>query len=350
VKATSFTLSQIAERLGCSAPSGSNASLTITGPGALNDAGPSEISFLSSKKYLRQFIATKAGAVIVSRSIKLRPTPDGPEVLLVDDAEAAMSRVLEMFAPPVPHPPPGVDALARVDSTANLADGVCVGPFVIIGPRSRIGSGSILHAGVYIGDDVTIGNNCQLFPHVTVRERITIGNRVVIHANSALGTDGFGYRWDGTQHAKVPQIGSIIIEDDVEIGSCVCIDRAKFGVTRIGRGSKIDNLVQVAHNVTIGPHCIIAGQAGMAGSVKLGPGAMLGGQCAIRDHVTIGAGSMVGGGGGVMNDVPNKSMVSGIPAAPHRQWLREQAALKRLPDLIQQVRHLQTQLKKAKGK
>jgi UDP-3-O-[3-hydroxymyristoyl] glucosamine N-acyltransferase len=165
-----------------------------------------------------------------------------------------------------------------------------------------------------------------------------------------IGSDGFGYRWDGKQHAKIPQIGTVIIEDDVELGSCVCVDRAKFSVTKIGRGTKIDNLVQIAHNVNIGPHCIIVGQAGMAGSVTLGTGVVLGGQSAIRDHITIGDQAMVAATAGVHEDVPPKTIVSGIPALPHRQSLREQAALRHLPDLRVQLRKLQEEVEALRKK
>jgi UDP-3-O-[3-hydroxymyristoyl] glucosamine N-acyltransferase len=262
-------------------------------------------------------------------------------VISVDDADLAIAQVLEKFAPPVPRPPPGIDAFSRIAPTAHLDDSVAVGPFVVIGERTRIGRNTVLHAGVFIGDDVEIGEGCELFPQVVVRERIAIGNRVTVHAGAILGSDGFGYRWDGQRHAKVPQIGRVIIEDDVEIGSCVCIDRAKFSSTRIGRGTKIDNLVQVGHNVHAGPNCIIVGQVGLAGSVKLGAGVVLGGQCAIRDHVSLGDGAMVAGCAGVAEDVAAKTVVSGLPALPHRQTLREQAALRRLPDLLVQARKLQ---------
>jgi UDP-3-O-[3-hydroxymyristoyl] glucosamine N-acyltransferase len=198
---------------------------------------------------------------------------------------------------------------------------------------------------VAIGDDVSLGEQCVLHPHVVLRERVTLGNRVIIHAGSVIGSDGFGYRWDGARHRKIPQIGTVIIEDDVEIGACVCIDRAKFSATRIGHGTKIDNLVQVAHNVQVGPHCILVAQAGVAGSVRLGSGVVLGGQSAVRDHIQMGDGSMLAACSGVMQDVEPKQVVSGLPAIPHRQNLREQAALRRLPDLVTQVRQLQEKLK-----
>ena len=152
----------------------------------------------------------------------------------------------------MPRPPPGIDTTARVAPDALLNDDVAIGPYVIVGGRAQIGRGSVLHAGVYIGDDVTIGEDCRLYPHVVIRERIAIGNRLIIHAGSVLGTDGFGYRWDGQKHAKVPQIGTVIIEDDVEIGSCVCIDRAKFSTTRIGRGTKIQDLLMAEDKVYAG--------------------------------------------------------------------------------------------------
>jgi UDP-3-O-[3-hydroxymyristoyl] glucosamine N-acyltransferase len=344
-----ITLGQIAELVGCVAPAAKVAT-QISGVAGLKEAGPTEISFLAAERYYKQFQTTNAAVVLVDDKIKLRAPAGQAVVLKVRDAELAMSRVLELFAPPVPRPPVGVDPSARVHPTAELAENVAIGPFSIVGARCKLGRGTILHGGVYVGDDVIIGEDCQIFPHVVIRERIDIGKRVVIHANSVLGTDGFGYRWDGAKHAKVPQIGTVIIEDDVEIGSCVCIDRAKFGTTRVGRGTKIDNLVQVGHNVEIGPHCIVVGHVGLAGSAKLGAGVVLGGQVAVRDHVTMGDASVAAACSAVAEDVAAGTVVSGTPALPHRQSLREQAALRRLPDLIVQVRKLQEQIDEAKKK
>jgi UDP-3-O-[3-hydroxymyristoyl] glucosamine N-acyltransferase len=276
------------------------------------------------------------------------PAELGKPVLPVDDADLAMATIAELFAPPIPRPACGVDPSATVAPTARLAERVALGPNVFVGEGAQIGAGTILHAGVFVGEHVSIGQDCELFPNVVVRERCRLGNRVIIHACSAIGSDGFGYRWDGQKHAKIPQIGSVEIEDDVEIGSCSCVDRAKFGVTRIGRGSKIDNLVQVAHNVRIGPHCIMAGQAGVAGSVTLGAGAVLGGQCAVRDHVSMGDRAALAACSGAMEDVPAAQVVSGLPAIPHRQFLREQAALRELPDLRLEVRKLRQELEDLK--
>jgi UDP-3-O-[3-hydroxymyristoyl] glucosamine N-acyltransferase len=336
-------LAEIAQALNVPLPAGARADLPLTGPAMLADARETELSFLGDKRYLPELNASRAGAFVVQRRIQLPPDFARP-VLLVDDADLAMARVATLFAPPVPRPPAGVDPAARVDPTATLGHAVAVGPNAVIGARASIGARTVIHPGVVVGDDTTIGDDCELFPNVVVRERCTLGHRVVIHANSAIGSDGFGYRWDGAKHAKIPQIGVVVIEDDVEIGSCTCVDRAKFGVTRVGRGTKIDNLVQVAHNVVLGPHCVLAGQSGVAGSAKLGTGVMLGGQSAVRDHGTMGDGSMLAACSGLLDSAEPKQVVSGVPAIPHRQTLREQAALRHLPELRTEVRKLQEEL------
>lgn len=339
-------LGEIASLLGASVTD-AEAARRITGVAALPDATPDQLSFLTSEKYLAAFGATRAAAVLVSRKLKIPETQ--VRTLVVDDADTAIARVLTLFAPPTPRPAAGVDPAARVDPTAILADSASVGPFVFVGARVRIGNRSSIHAGVYIGDDCIIGDDCQIFPNVVVRERVSIGSRVSIHAGSAIGSDGFGYRWDGKQHAKIPHIGTVIIEDDVEIGSCVCIDRAKFGATRIGRGTKIDNLVQVGHNCTLGPHCVLAGQVGLAGSATLGAGVVFGGQSAVRDHVTIGDGVMVAACSAVTEDVPPKQIISGTPAISHRQTLRQVTALQRLPELLNEFQKLRQEIAELKG-
>jgi UDP-3-O-[3-hydroxymyristoyl] glucosamine N-acyltransferase len=336
------TLADIAQLIGCPPPPGSE-SREVRGIASIADARADELTYVSSDQYVPALDTTQAAAAIAQRRLRIPPAWEN-RVMRVDDANFAVAKVLGLFAPPVPRPPAGIDPLARVASTAVLGSDVAVGPFSSIGNRSRLGRGCVIHANVFIGDDVTLGEDCELFPGVVVRERITLGSRVVIHAGSVLGTDGFGYRWDGKQHQKVPQIGTVIVEDDVEIGSCVCIDRAKFSATRIGRGTKIDNLVQIGHNAEVGPHCILVGQSGLAGSVRLGAGVVVGGQTAVRDHVRLGDGAMAAACSGVAEDVDPKVIVSGTPALPHRQTLREQAALRRLPDLVTQVRKLEEQI------
>jgi UDP-3-O-[3-hydroxymyristoyl] glucosamine N-acyltransferase len=314
----------------------------IAGIAALSDAGPDDLSMIASDAYLKQFARTRAGIVIAQRKVKL---PAGSKIILpVDDVEAAVADVLALFAPEPQRPPAGIDPSAKIAGSATLGDGCAIAPNVVIGQRTALGARVRLHPGVVIGDDVKIGDDCEIYPNVVIRERVTLGKRVSVHAGSVIGSDGFGYRWDGKKQAKIPQIGTVLIEDDVEIGSCVCIDRAKFGATRIGAGTKIDNLVQVAHNVEIGPHGIIVGQTGIAGSARLGTGVVLGGQTAVRDHITIGDGAIVAARSALANNVPPRTTVSGMPALPHRQSLREQAALRRLPELIVQVRKLQEEL------
>jgi UDP-3-O-[3-hydroxymyristoyl] glucosamine N-acyltransferase len=337
------TLAEIAGLLNVALPAGADGGRAIVGVNTLDEARPDELSLLSSEHYLKDLPGTKAAAVFVHRRIKL-PAGVAVPILAVDDAELTVARVLSLFAPPVPRPPVGIDPTARISPTATIGEGAAIGPNAVIGERTVLGRGAILHAGAYLGDDVTVGDDCEFFPNVVVRERITIGHRVTIHANSVLGTDGFGYRWDGTQHAKIPQIGTVVIEDDVEIGSCVCIDRARLSTTRIGRGTKIDNLVQIGHNVQTGPHCIVCGQVGLAGSVTVGTGVVLGGQAGIRDHARLGEGSILAACSAVMDDVEPKTTVSGVPALPHRQTLREQAAIRRLPDLVVLVRKLEERL------
>jgi UDP-3-O-[3-hydroxymyristoyl] glucosamine N-acyltransferase len=337
------TLAEIAQLVGCAAPSPDAEAQPIVGIASIAEAGPDEITYVASDKYVGALESSRAAAAIAPRRLKI-PAAWESRSLRVDDADLAVAKVLRLFAPPTPRPPIGVDSSARVVESANLHPEVAIGPFTSVGQRSRLARGCVIHANVFIGDDVTLGEDCEIFPGVVIRERITIGHRVIIHAGSVLGTDGFGYRWDGRQHQKVPQIGTVIIEDDVEIGSCVCIDRAKFSATRIGRGTKIDNLVQIGHNVEVGPHCIIVGQVGLAGSSRLGVGVVIGGQTALRDHIKMGDGSMAAACSAVAEDVDPKAIVSGVPALPHRQSLREQAALRRLPDLVTHMRKLEEEV------
>jgi UDP-3-O-[3-hydroxymyristoyl] glucosamine N-acyltransferase len=340
------TLADIAAFLGVAEPAGAR-DLVLSGVAGLAEAGAGDLSMVSSEAYLSQLAATSAGAVLVQRELQLPPTWNRP-ALLVDDVELATAKVLPLFVPPIPRPAPGIHPTAVIAASAVVAPDAAIGPHVVIGERSRVGARCVLHANVFLGGDVVLGDDCEFFPNVVVRERVTIGNRVTIHAGSVLGMDGFGYRWDGKQHAKIPHVGVVIVEDDVEIGSCVCVDRAKFSATRIGRGTKIDNLVQIAHNAQLGPHCILVAQSGLAGSVRLGSGVVIGGQTAVRDHLKVGDGAMIAACSGVAADVPPKTIVSGTPSVPHRQFLREQGALRRLPDLVVQVRKLREEIENLK--
>jgi len=340
------TLKEIADLLGVACPAGAE-SRNVAGITALEEAGGEDLSVVAADKYVGAYKKTKAGAVLMSRKIKHPVRPD-VAVLLVDDADLALVKVLGLLAPPVPRPAVGVHPTAIVDPSAKIGSNVAIGPNAIIGPGASIGDNTQIHPGVYVGDNAVIGGDCILWTNVVVRERVQIGNRVIIHPNSVLGADGFGYRWDGKQHVKIPQIGDVIIEDDVEIGACVCIDRAKFDETRVGRGTKIDNLVQIAHNVKVGVHAIICGQVGIAGTAKIGNGVVLGGASVVRDHTSIGDGAMAAGHSVIAEDIEPKTVISGMPALPHRQTLREQASIRRLPELMVELRKLQEEVETLK--
>lgn len=311
---------------------------------SLEEAREEDVSYINSDRFIDRFAATRAGVIIAPISLKL---PDSGAVLLrVPDAELAIGKVLELFAPKVHSPTPGIHASAVIADDAILGDDVSIGPNVTIAHGARIGSRTVLCANVYVGQNSSIGDDCMIHANVVLREYVEVGNRVIIHAGSVLGTDGFGYRWNGKAHVKIPQIGTVVVEDDVEIGSCTCIDRAKFGQTRIGRGTKIDNLVQIGHNVKTGAHCILCGQVGVAGSTVLGNGVVMGGNSAARDHVKLGDGTMVAARGGIGSDTKPGEILAGFVGVDHKQWLREQAALRKLPDLIKTVRKLQAELEK----
>lgn len=340
------TLSDIAELLNVPPPAFGDRS--IRGANDLHLAQPDELSLVAAERFAKDYRATRAAAVIVDRKVTLTPRADVP-TLVVENADLAMARVLELLAPPVPIPPVGRDRAAFVASSVRIGDNERIGFGAYVGDNCRIGKNVVIHPGVYVGADVEMGDDCVLYPGVVIRERVTLGHRVIVNANSTIGTDGFGYRWDGSKHAKIPQIGTVVIEDDVEIGSNSCVDRAKYSETRIGRGTKLDNLVQVAHNVRTGAHCIITGQVGIAGSTTLGKGVVLGGQTAVRDHIVLGDGAMAAACSGIMTDVDPGTVVSGTPALPHRQTLREQAALRQLPDLKVQLRKLTDEVEQLKS-
>jgi UDP-3-O-[3-hydroxymyristoyl] glucosamine N-acyltransferase len=336
------TLRDIAQLVGAEfeGPNG----LEITGLNSLEAARPGEISYAASAKYARAAASTSASAVLVGRKLKLPPTVR-PIVLRVDDAETAAAKVLALFTPPPTTLAPGIDPSARVHPTAVLGQDVCVGPFVVIGPEVRVGAKTRLHPGVVIEDRAVVGEACELHPNVVVHRDVQIGNRVVVLANSVIGAEGFGYRFDGKSHVRIPHAGTVVIEDEVEIGACVCIDRAKFGQTRVGRGSRFDNLVQVGHNVVIGPMSVIASQCGIAGSAVVGAGVVMGGQTGVRDHSHIGDRAMVGGKAGVVGDVAPGAVVSGLPAIDHRTELKFMAAKPHLAELLRHVRELQNRVR-----
>ncbi len=310
----------------------------------VSQAQPGQLTFIRDEKFAALWSASGASAAVVSGRVQLEPGP-GRALIRVPDADAAMVRLLELFAPPPARPAPGVHPTAIVDPTAQLGAGVSIGAGCVVGARARIGDHCVLHARVTLYDDVALGERSELYPGVVVRERCSLGRRVILHPNVVIGADGFGYTQarstdpagPGFVHRKLPHIGTVEIHDDVEIGACSCVDRGKFAATVVGAGTKIDNLVQIGHNVRVGRSCILCGQVGIAGSAQIGDGVMLGGKVAVKDHAVIGAGARVMACAAVMDDIPPGETWGGYPAREARIALREHAAMRKLPDLLKQI-------------
>jgi len=322
----------------------------IRGLNGLAEAGTGELSFYGNPRYRKQFEATRASAVLVGPDVAPRP---GLSLVRVQNPHLAFARISELFHPRPRHPA-GVrlGAIVHPGAVVHLEATVMAGATVEEG--ARVGARSVLFPGVYLGENAVVGEDCILYPNVTVREGCSLGNRVILHASSVVGADGFGFAFDPTvpQHFKVPQAGTVRIEDDVEVGACTTIDRATLGETVIGQGTKIDNLVQIAHNVKVGALSLICAQAGVSGSAELGQGVVLAGQVGVVGHIRVGDLARVGAQSGIAHDVEDGQTVSGSPAVPHREWLKNVAAQGQLSELMKEIRSLRRrleQLEKEKG-
>jgi len=314
--------------------------VVIRGISGIKEAQDGDLTFLANPKYLPLARTTKASAIIVGRDIVIDDIP----VVQTDNPSLAFSKVVGMIKEDLKPSAKGVHKSAIVDPSADIADGVGIGPCVVIEQGAKIGKNTIICAGAYIGQRTRLGDDCLIYPNVTILENVSIGHRVSIHAGSVIGSDGFGYVQVGDQYIKVPQMGTVVLEDDVEIGSCVTIDRARFDRTVVGKGTKIDNHVQIAHNVRIGENCIIVAQVGISGSTTLGNNVTLAGQVGVVGHVTIGDRAIVGGMSGVSKDIQPGAMVSGIPAEDHKTWARHVAHFQRLHIYVEEIRHLKEQV------
>ncbi len=316
----------------------------VTGVAPLESAGPHDISFLVDGRYRDRLETSRAGAFLVPADLAHTAAP----VLRTPAPHLALIELLRLF-----HPPAGVDAgvhpsalvspAARVDPSASVGALAVIEPAAVVGPRVRI------HPLVYVGRDVEIADDSEIFPHVVLREAIRIGRRVVIHAGAVIGSDGFGYVPAPGGHRKIPQVGTVVIEDDVEIGANTTIDRAMLGATIVRRGTKIDNLVQVGHGVEVGEDSILVAQVGISGSSRLGRGVVLAGQVGIADHVTIGDGAQIGAQSGIHADIEAGAKVLGSPARPVAQAKRIMLSETRLPDLVRKVRELERRLSALEG-
>ena len=299
--------------------------LAITAVNTLKEATPDQISFLSNAKYAPQLQQTKAGVVLVPK----QTSGDDPRWIRVADPYFAMSQVVTRWFANRPMPR-GISPQALVAATAVVGEKDAIGPFAVVGERVTIGNGVNIFQGVSIEAGAQIGAGTIIYPNVTIYNRSVIGARCVIHANTVIGSDGYGFATHRGKHHKIPQVGIVRVEDDVEIGAGTTIDRAAFGETVIGEGTKIDNLVQIGHNVKIGKHCLIVSQVGIAGSTELGDYVAVGGQSGLSGHLKIGNRVQIGGGTAVVEDTPDGSKVMGYPAVPFKQFARREAILKRL--------------------
>ena len=315
-----------------------DSSTTVHGVAALDRASLRDLSFLAVAKYASVFGSTRAGVVLIAPALADSPGP-APTRIIVDRPQEALLSLLPLFhraAVAVP----GVHSTAVIGSGVTLGAGVSIGPYAVIGSAARIGDAVVIGAHCVVGNGVTVGEGSQLYPSVTVYSGSALGKRVTVHAGARIGSDGFGYvQRDGTHH-KIPHVGRCIVEDDVEIGANTTIDRGSIDDTVIGAGTKIDNLVQIAHNVRVGRLCLIMAQAGVAGSTRIEDGVMLLGQVGIAGHHTIGTGARVAAQAGVFGDIPAGETWSGYPARPHNEALRAQAALFKLPALLRRIERL----------
>jgi UDP-3-O-[3-hydroxymyristoyl] glucosamine N-acyltransferase len=299
-----------------------------------------DLTFAENDEFFARAEQSAASAIIVGNN---QNSSTGKVLIRVANARVAFAKALALFFPE-PALPAGIHPSAVVARTAQIDAGAYIGPNCVIGERAQIASDVILHAGNYVGDDCKIGAASMLFPNATLYPRTELGQRVRIHAGTVIGSDGYGYVQDGGIHRKVPQIGNVLIGDDVEIGANVTIDRGALGPTIIGKGSKIDNLVQIAHNVRIGEHCLVIAQVGIAGSSKLGNYVILAGQAGIGGHLQIGNKVTVAAQSGVMHNIPDGQTVLGSPALPDKQTKRQMLALQRLPELLRRVSKLEKKL------
>jgi UDP-3-O-[3-hydroxymyristoyl] glucosamine N-acyltransferase len=302
----------------------------------IEEAGAGDLTFVSSAKYRKKLETTGASAILVAPGTKAT----GRNLIIVEDPHVAFGKALALFYPE-DHGPPQLSPQACIDQTADVSPEAVVYPGVYVGPRARIDRGAVLYPGVYVGPEAAVGEQSVLYPGVTVYRKCLIGKRVILHAGVVVGADGFGIAKPGQENVKIPQVGIVQIDDDVEVGANSTIDRATLGRTWIQRGVKIDNLVQIAHNVVIGEYSLIVAQVGIAGSTTLGKGVVIGGQAGLIGHIEVGDHVWIGARSGIHRDIASGQIVMGSPQRPHRDFLRIEACITRLPEIRQTIAALE---------
>jgi len=334
------TLGELAQYVGgrvCGDPN-----LVIRAAATLGNAQEGDISFLVNRKYERQLQTTRASAVIVAKEIAGAPVA----LLVAEDPYYAFTQVMILLYGHRKHKETGISPQAAISPTARIGEDCHIHDFVTIADNARIGAGCVIYPCAYIGENVTIGSGCIIYPSVTIYEGCRIGDRVIINAGSAIGVDGFGYATHKGEHYKIPQVGAVVIEDDVEIGSCCGIERGTLDDTVIGRGSKLGDLVTIGHGTRVGPYCLLVAQVGIAGSTTVGHHCVIGGQAGIVGHITIGNNVTIGGRAGVINSVADGQTVLGAPALEANRARRAYTMLPHLPEMRQDIRNLQSKLRK----
>jgi UDP-3-O-[3-hydroxymyristoyl] glucosamine N-acyltransferase len=318
-------------------------SCLVSDVGSIEEAKENEITFVASLKHIKRLKGSLASTIIVPDGAGDAEELKGKNMIVVKEPYMAFARVIEILRPLV-RPEAKVSPKAEIHSSATIGSNVCIMPFVVIEADVRISDNAVIYPGVYIGAGSHIGERTVIHANVSIREETRVGDDVIIHSNTTIGSDGFGYVFDNDQYIKIPQRGSVRIEDRCEIGASVTIDRSTIGKTIIGKGTKIDNLVQIAHNVEIGENSIIVAQVGVSGSTTIGKRVQIGGQAGIVGHINLGDDSKIGAKAGVLDDVAEGQVVSGHPAIPHNIWLRVQSITKRLPDMKKNLKKLEARL------
>ncbi len=318
--------------------------LIITGVAALREAQPGHVCFLEHPRYVGLLVTTKASVVLLGHHIEV---PKNQTVIRVDQPSAAFGKIVALASPKLYPIQPGIHPSAFIEKNVTIHPTASIQAFAVIQSGTAIGANSMVGCGAYLGHEVSVGEESLIYPHVVIRERCVIGNRVILHSGAVIGSDGFGYEWEKDHYRKVPQVGMVQIDDDVEIGANTTIDRGRFGRTWIKKGVKIDNLVQIAHNVIVDEHTAIAAQAGISGSTVIGKNVRIAGQVGTVGHIQIGDGAILYAQSGVNHDVPVGQSVFGYPAQEHKEALKTHANIRRLPYLIERIRKLEKQIQES---